>query len=187
MVAMLFYVDTPPDTGAVAVVDGDEYFTPPPCGGSVPASSWCLVTVRRLGSAVAEQADVAGCGPGYARRWSVSPVLPATVVQALPKLNAPNWHRAGHRSRSRRVPPGMAGGAAWRTGTGRVSTGGFCVGGERKVRSAARQPRWAHPAGRRLSTPRFSQRLRRGAGAAVLVLHEEATERIVDRRGKLVR
>lgn len=63
MVAMLFYVDTLPDTGAVAVVDGDEGFHAATVRRIRPGEQ--LVTVSVAWPAVWwSRPDVAGCGPG---------------------------------------------------------------------------------------------------------------------------
>lgn len=184
MVAMLFYVDTLPDTGAVAVVDGDEGFHAATVRRIRPGEQLVLGDgVGRLARCVVEQAGRGGLRARVLRRWSVPPVRPpVTVVQALPKSNAPNWQsswppkpeptRSWHGRRR----------AAWRTGTGRVSTR-VCVGGERW--SARRPGNLVGRASRRSTACCRRQCLysvseKRYAGAAVLVLHEEATERIVD-------
>ena len=87
MVAPLFYVDALPETGALAVVGGDEGFH--------------VATVRRirageqlllgdgagvLARCVVEQAGRDGLRARVLSRWSVAPGQPpVTVVQALPK------------------------------------------------------------------------------------------------------
>lgn len=87
MVAMLFYVDTLPDTGAVAVVDGDEGFHAATVRRIRPGEQLVLGDgVGRLARCVVEQAGRGGLRARVLRRWSVPPVRPpVTVVQALPK------------------------------------------------------------------------------------------------------
>lgn len=65
MVAMLFYVDTLPDTGAVAVVDGDEGFHAATVRRIRPGEQLVLGDgVGRLAAVWWSRPDVAGCGPG---------------------------------------------------------------------------------------------------------------------------
>lgn len=63
MVAMLFYVDTLPDTGAVAVVDGDEGFHAATVRRIRPGEQLVLGDgVGRLARCVVEQAGRGGPG-----------------------------------------------------------------------------------------------------------------------------
>lgn len=175
MVAMLFYVDTLPDTGAVAVVDGDEGFHAATVRRIRPGEQLVLGDgVGRLARCVVEQAGRGGLRARVLRRWSVPPVRPPVTVAGAAQIRTLRiGNRAGHRSRSRRVP-GMAGGAlrgelgrgACRQGFASVASGGP-LGGP-AISSGA------HPAGRRrvvdanacTACPRRGGRRRGGAGPA---------------------
>lgn len=185
MVATLFYVEALPDTGGLAVVDGDEGFH--------------AATVRRIRSGeelvlgdgagglarcVVEQSGRDGLRARVLERWSVDPPKPpVTVVQALPK---------SERSELAIELATEAGADAflpWQAARCVASWQGARVEkGLRRwravVRSAARQSRRAHipPVDGVLSTTALTQRIRDevAAGAAVLVLHESATDRIAD-------
>jgi len=182
MVATLFYVDALPDAGALAVVDGDEGFH--------------AATVRRirageelvlgdgaggLASCVVERAGRDGLAARVLERWSVEPARPAvTVVQALPKSERSElaielateagadafsaWHAARCVAQwdGNRADKGLR---RWRA----------------VARSAARQSRRAHipTVDGVLSTAALLARVR-DQGALVLVLHESATDHLVD-------
>lgn len=185
MVATLFYVEALPDTGELAVVDGDEGFH--------------AATVRRIRSGeqlvlgdgagalarcVVEQSGRDGLRARVLDRWTTDPGRPAvTVVQALPKSDRSElaielateagadaflaWHAARCVAswQGSRVEKGLR---RWRA----------------VVRSAARQSRRAYipTVEGVLTTPMLAQRIRDGvaAGATVVVLHESATERFAD-------
>ncbi len=183
MVATLFYIEALPDTGELAVVDGEEGFH--------------AATVRRIRSGeelvlgdgagglarcVVEQSGRDGLRARVLDRWSVDPPKPpVTVVQALPK---------SERSELAIELATEAGADAflpWQAARCVASWQGARVEkGLRRwravVRSAARQSRRAHipPVDGVLSTAALAERIRDevAAGAAVLVLHESATERI---------
>ncbi|AEJ47382.1 16S ribosomal RNA methyltransferase RsmE [Mycobacterium tuberculosis CCDC5079] len=185
MVAMLFYVDTLPDTGAVAVVDGDEGFHAATVRRIRPGEQLVLGDgVGRLARCVVEQAGRGGLRARVLRRWSVPPVRPpVTVVQALPKSERSEL------AIELATEAGADAFLAWQAARCVANWDGARVDkGLRRwravVRSAARQSRRARipPVDGVLSTPMLVQRVREevAAGAAVLVLHEEATERIVD-------
>ncbi|HYB38178.1 MAG TPA: 16S rRNA (uracil(1498)-N(3))-methyltransferase [Mycobacterium sp.] len=185
MVAPLFYVDALPETGALAVVGGDEGFH--------------VATVRRirageqlllgdgagvLARCVVEQAGRDGLRARVLSRWSVAPGQPpVTVVQALPKSERSElaielateagadafvaWQAARCVSRwdGARVDKGLR---RWRA----------------VVRAAARQSRRAHipSVAGVLSTGALTQRVRDevASGTAVLALHESGTDRLAD-------
>src|ERR1700730_1814528 len=87
MVATLFYVDALPDTGALAVVDGDEGFHAATVRRIRPGERLVLGDGNGgLARCVVEQSGRDGLRARVLRRWSVAPARPAvTVVQALPK------------------------------------------------------------------------------------------------------
>ncbi|GBG39869.1 16S rRNA (uracil(1498)-N(3))-methyltransferase [Mycobacterium montefiorense] len=185
MVATLFYVKALPDTGGLAVVDGEEGFH--------------AATVRRIRSGeelvlgdgagglarcVVEQSGRDGLRARVLNRWSVDPGKPrVTVVQALPKSERSELaiELATEAGANAFVP--------WQAARCVASwQGARAEKGLRRwravVRSAARQSRWAHipPVDAVLSTSALTQRIRAevAAGAAVLVLHESASDRIAD-------
>ncbi|MGO9044585.1 MAG: 16S rRNA (uracil(1498)-N(3))-methyltransferase [Mycobacterium sp.] len=185
MVATLFYVDALPEVGELAAVDGDEGFH--------------AATVRRI--RVGEQlvlGDGAGClahcqvehaGRDGLRarvlnRWSVAPGSPAvTVVQALPKLDRSEL------AIELATEAGADAFLAWQAARCVASWEGNRVEkGLRRwravARSAARQSRRPHipPVDGVLSTVALTRRVRDEAagGAAVLALHESASERLAD-------
>lgn len=185
MVATLFYADALPDTGGLAVVDGDEGFH--------------AATVRRirygeqlvLGDGAGElarcQVEHAGRDGLRARvldRWSVAPARPVvTVVQALPKSDRSEL------AIELATEAGADAFVAWQAARCVASWQGARVDkGLRRwravARSAARQSRRAYiPAvDGVLSTAELARRIRDDvvSGAVVLALHESATERITD-------
>lgn len=176
MVAMLFYVDTLPDTGAVAVVDGDEGFHAATVRRIRPGEQLVLGDgVGRLARCVVEQAGRGGLRARVLRRWSVPPVRPpVTVVQALPKSERSELAielatEAGADAflawQAARCVANWDGGAC-RQGFASVASGGP-LGGP-AISSGA------HPAGRRrvvdanacTACPRRGGRRRGGAGPA---------------------
>jgi 16S rRNA (uracil1498-N3)-methyltransferase len=185
MVATLFYIGALPDIGEVAVVDGDEGFH--------------AATVRRIRSGeelvlgdgagslarcVVEQSGREGLRARVLDRWTVDPGRPpVTVVQALPKSERSEL------AIELATEAGADAFLAWQAARCVASWEGARVDkGLRRwravVRSAARQSRRAHipPVDGVLSTAALIRRIRDevAAGAAVLVLHESATGRIVD-------
>src|SRR3984893_18675304 len=87
MVATLFYVDALPETGELAVVDGDEGFHAPTVRRIRPGEELMLGDgVGGLARCVVEQSGRDGLRARVVQRWQVPPVQPpVTVVQALPK------------------------------------------------------------------------------------------------------
>lgn len=185
MVATLFYVDALPDSGALAVVDGDEGFH--------------AATVRRIrpgerlvlgdGAGGLAQCEVEHAGRDGLRarvlgRWSVEPPRPAvTVVQALPKSDRSEL------AIELATEAGADGFLAWQAARCVANWEGARVDkGLRRwravARSAARQSRRAHipPVEGVLCTADLIQRVRDevAAGSAVLALHESATDRLPD-------
>jgi 16S rRNA (uracil1498-N3)-methyltransferase len=181
MAAPLFYVDTLPETGALAVVGGDEGFH--------------AATVRRirlgeqlllgdgaggLAGCVVEQAGRDGLSARVVDRWSVEPPQPpVTVVQALPKAERSEL------AIELATEAGADAFVAWQAArcVARWGDGARVEKGLRRwravVRSAARQSRRAHipPVEGVLSTRELIERVRDevASGAVVLTLHESAT------------
>jgi 16S rRNA (uracil1498-N3)-methyltransferase len=180
----LFYIDSVPGVGELAVVDGDEGFH--------------AATVRRIrpgecldladGAGVVAHCVIEDVGKGRlsARvldRWTVTPAAPAvTIVQALPKSDRSElaielateagadafvaWQAARCVARwegAQRIEKGLR---RWRA----------------VARSAARQSRRAHipPVTGVVSTAELVRRVadQAAAGAVVLALHESATDLI---------
>ncbi|BBY25563.1 16S rRNA (uracil(1498)-N(3))-methyltransferase [Mycobacterium stomatepiae] len=185
MVATLFYVEALPDAGGLAVVDGDEGFH--------------AATVRRIRSGeelvlgdghgdlarcVVEQSGRDGLRARVLDRWTVDPPWPpVTVVQALPKSERSEL------AIELATEAGADAFVAWQAARCVASWQGARVEkGLRRwravARSAARQSRRAHipPVDGVLSTAALVQRVRDevAGGAAVVVLHESAAERIAD-------
>jgi 16S rRNA (uracil1498-N3)-methyltransferase len=185
MVATLFYVEALPDIGGLAAVDGDEGFH--------------AATVRRmrlgeqlvlgdgvggLASCVVERAGRDGLRARVLQRWSVAPARPpVTVVQALPKSERSEL------AVETATEAGADAFLAWQAARCVASWDGARIDkGLRRwravARSAARQSRRAHipPVDGVLSTAALTRRIRAevAAGAAVLALHESATDRLAD-------
>ncbi|WP_156688107.1 16S rRNA (uracil(1498)-N(3))-methyltransferase [Mycobacterium sp. Marseille-P9652] len=183
MVATLFYVDALPDAGELAVVAGDEGFH--------------AATVRRirvgeqlvlgdgagcLGQCRVEHAGRDGLRARVLERWSVEPARPAvTVVQALPKSERSEL------AVELATEAGADGFLAWQAARCVANwEGNRAEKGLRRwravARTAARQSRRAHiPAVDGVLTTAAMVRWVReeaAAGAAVLALHESATERL---------
>ncbi|MCV7199478.1 16S rRNA (uracil(1498)-N(3))-methyltransferase [Mycobacterium angelicum] len=182
MVATLFYVDALPDTGALAVVDGDEGFHAATVRRIRPGAELVLGDgAGGFASCVVERAGRDGLAARVLQRWNVEPARPAvTVVQALPKSERSElaielateagadaflaWQAARCVARwdGNRADKGLR---RWRA----------------VARSAARQSRRAHipPVDGVLSTAALVNRIRAEQGL-VLALHESATERLAD-------
>jgi 16S rRNA (uracil1498-N3)-methyltransferase len=181
MVATLFYVDALPDTGSLAVLDGDEGFHAATVRRIRPGERLVLGDgAGGLAQCEVEHAGGDGLRARVLKRWSVAAGRPpVTVVQALPK---------SERSELAIELATEAGADAflgWQSARCVASWQGARVDkGLRRwravARSAARQSRRAHipPVDGVLSTAGLSQRIRDevAAGAVVLALHESATD-----------
>jgi 16S rRNA (uracil1498-N3)-methyltransferase len=185
MVATLFYVDALPDTGALAVVDGDEGFHAATVRRIRPGEQLVLGNGSGdLARCVVEQAGREGLRARVLERWSVAPGRPpVTVVQALPKSERSEL------AIELATEAGADAFVAWQAARCVASWDGVRLDkGLRRwravARSAARQSRRAHipPVDGVLSTAALTQRIRDevAAGGAVLALHESATDRLAD-------
>jgi 16S rRNA (uracil1498-N3)-methyltransferase len=185
MVATLFYVDALPDTGELAVVGGDEGFHAATVRRIRPGEQLVLGDgTGGLARCVVEHAGRDGLRARVLRRWSVAPVRPpVTVVQALPKSERSDL------AIELATEAGADAFMAWQAARCVASWDGARIDkGLRRwraaARSAARQSHRAHipPVDGMLSTAALTQRIRDGvaAGAAVLALHESATDRLAD-------
>jgi 16S rRNA (uracil1498-N3)-methyltransferase len=176
----LFYIDALPETGELAVVEGDEGFH--------------AATVRRLRSGeqvilgngagglarcVVEQTGHDGLQARVVDRWQVPPVQPAvTVVQALPKAERSEL------AIELATEAGADALVAWQAARCVARwEGARAEKGLRRwravARAAAQQSRRAHipSVDGVLSTAALTQRIREAvaSGGAVLALHESAT------------
>jgi 16S rRNA (uracil1498-N3)-methyltransferase len=185
MVATLFYIDALPDTGALAVVDGDEGFHAATVRRIRPGEQLVLGDgAGGLARCLVEQAGRDGLLARVLGRWSVAPGRPSvTVVQALPKSERSEL------AIELATEAGADAFLAWQAARCVASWEGARLDkGLRRwravARSAARQSRRAHipPVDGVLSTAALTQRIRDevAAGATVLALHESATDRIAD-------
>jgi 16S rRNA (uracil1498-N3)-methyltransferase len=185
MVATLFYVDALPDTGGLAVVDGDEGFHAATVRRIRPGEQ--LVLGDGAGGLARCRVEHAGRDGLHARvlgRWSVAPGRPSvTVVQALPKSERSEL------AIELATEAGADAFLAWQAARCVANWQGARVDkGLRRwravTRSAARQSRRAHipPVEGLLSTAALTRRIHEevAAGAAVLALHESATDRLAD-------
>jgi 16S rRNA (uracil1498-N3)-methyltransferase len=185
MVATLFYVDALPDTGALAVVGGDEGFHAATVRRIRPGEHLVLGDgAGDLARCVVEDAGRDGLRARVLERWSVAPARPpVTVVQALPKSERSEL------AIELATEAGADAFLAWQAARCVANWDGARVDkGLRRwravARSAARQSRRAHipPVDGVLSTAALTQRVRDevAAGATVLALHESATDRLAD-------
>ncbi len=185
MVATLFYVDALPETGALAVVDGDEGFHAATVRRIRPGEELVLGDgAGGLASCVVEQSGREGLQARVLQRWSVAPGRPpVTVVQALPKSERSEL------AIELATEAGADAFLAWQAARCVASWQGARLDkGLRRwravARSAARQSRRAHipRVDGVLTTTALTQRIRDevAGGAAVLALHEEATDRLAD-------
>jgi 16S rRNA (uracil1498-N3)-methyltransferase len=185
MVATLFYVDVLPETGGLAVVDGDEGFHAATVRRIRPGEELVLGDgAGALARCVVEESGRDGLRARVLDRWTVDAQHPpVTVVQALPKSDRSEL------AIELATEAGADAFVAWQAARCVASWQGARVEkGLRRwravVRSAARQSRRAHipPVDGVLSTAQLVQRVRDevAAGAAVVVLHESATDRIAD-------
>ncbi len=185
MVATLFYVDVLPETGALAVVDGDEGFHAATVRRIRPGEQLVLGDgAGGLARCLVEQAGRDGLGARVLERWSVAPGQPpVTVVQALPKSERSEL------AIELATEAGADAFVAWQAARCVANWDGARVDkGLRRwravARSAARQSRRAHipPVDGVLSTAALTRRVRDdvAGGATVLALHESATDRLAD-------
>lgn len=185
MVATLFYVDALPDTGALALVGGDEGFHAATVRRIRPGEQLILGDGDGgLARCVVERAGRDGLAARVLGRWSVPPGRPlVTVVQALPKSERSEL------AIELATEAGADGFVAWQAARCVANWAGARVDkGLRRwravARSAARQSRRAHipPVDGVLSTAALVARVRDevAAGATVLALHESATDRLTD-------
>jgi 16S rRNA (uracil1498-N3)-methyltransferase len=187
MVATLFYVDALPDTGALAIVDGDEGFHAATVRRIRPGEQLVLGDgAGGLARCEVEHAGRDGLRARVLGRWSVPPGRPAvTVVQALPKSERAEL------AIELATEAGADAFLAWRAARCVASWEGARVDkGLRRwraaARSAARQSRRAHipPIAGVLSTAALIQRVREevASGSAVLALHESAADGLANSR-----
>lgn len=183
MVATLFYADALPETGALAVLGGDEGFHAASVRRIRPGEQLVLGDgAGGLAHCEVEHAGRDGLRARVLKRWSVAPgTPPVTVVQALPKSERSEL------AIELATEAGADGFLAWRAARCVANWQGARVEkGLRRwravARSAARQSRRAHipPVDGVLSTPALTSRIRDevAGGATVLALHESATERL---------
>jgi 16S rRNA (uracil1498-N3)-methyltransferase len=191
----LFYVDALPDVGAIATVAGEEGFHAATVrriragerlllGDGAGELAWCEVEDAARGGVSLLSARVL-------ERWSVAPPQPSvTVVQALPKSERSEL------AIELATEAGADGFVAWQADRCVARWDGpRAENGLRRwravARSAARQSRRAHiPAVEGpFTTAELAQRVAADV-AAVLVLHEAATEplikHVVDQPGSIV-
>lgn len=185
MVATLFYVDAVPEIGSLAVLDGDEGFHAATVRRIRPGEQLVLGDgAGELAHCEVEHAGRDGLRARVLRRWSVEPARPAvTVVQALPKSDRSEL------AIELATEAGADAFLAWQAARCVASWDGARVDkGLRRwravARSAARQSRRPHipTVDGVLSTAELTRRVRAeiAAGAAVLALHESATDRLAD-------
>ena len=181
----LFYIDALPETGELAVVEGDEGFH--------------AATVRRirrgqqlilgdgaggLARCVVEQTGRCGLQARVLGRWQVPPVQPpVTVIQALPKAERSEL------AIELATEAGADALVAWQAARCVARwEGSRAEKGLRRwravARAAAQQSRRAHipSVEGMLSTATLTQRIGDvvASGATVLALHESATGRLTD-------
>ena len=185
MVATLFYVDALPDTGSLAVLDGDEGFHAATVRRIRPGEQLVLGDgVGGLAHCQVERAGRDGLQARVLRRWSVAPGRPpVTVVQALPKSDRSEL------AIELATEAGADAFLAWRAARCVAHWEGARVDkGLRRwravARAAARQSRRAHipTVDGVLCTAELTERIRAevAGGAAVLALHESAADRLGD-------
>lgn len=185
MVATLFYVDTLPDIGSLAAVDGDEGFHAATVRRIRPGEHLVLGDgAGGLAHCEVEHAGRDGLRARVLGRWTVAPARPpVTVVQALPKSDRSEL------AVELATEAGADAFLAWQSARCVASWQGARVDkGLRRwravARSAARQSRRAHiPAVEGvLSTAGLVERIRAevAAGAVALTLHESATGPLTD-------
>ncbi len=181
MTAALFYVDTLPPVGDLAVVDGDEGFHAANVrrirvGEEIDLSDGA----GAMAHCVVEEAAKARLSARVQDRWSVEPPIPAvTVVQALPKSDRSEL------AVELATEAGADGFVAWQAARCVARwDGGRADKGLRRwravARSAARQSRRPRipPVDGVVSTRELVTGVREAtaAGTTVLALHESASE-----------
>ena len=187
MVATLFYVDALPETGALAVVDGDEGFHAATVRRIRPGEQLVLGDgAGGLARCEVEHAGRDGLRARVLERFSVATGRPAvTVVQALAKSERSEL------AIELATEAGADAFLAWQAARCVASWEGARVDkGLRRwravARSAARQSCRAHIPSIEgaLSTAALVQRVRDevAAGSTVLALHESATDRLANTR-----
>lgn len=185
MVATLFYVNALPETGDLAVVAGDEGFHAARVRRIRPGEQLVLGDgVGGLARCLVEEAGRDELRARVLARWTVPPAQPSvTVAQALPKAERSEL------AIELATEAGADAFLAWHSARCVASWEGARVAkGLRRwgavARSAARQSRRAHipSVDGVLSTGSLVDRVRSevSTGAAVLVLHESATDRLAD-------
>lgn len=185
MVATLFYTDDLPETGALAVLTGDEGFHAASVRRIRPGEQLVLGDgAGGLAHCEVEHAGRDGLSARVLKRWSVEPGSPpVTVVQALPKSERSEL------AIELATEAGADGFLAWQAARCVANWHGPRVDkGLRRwravARSAARQSRRAHipPVDGVVSTAALTSRLpdEVAGGATVLALHESATDRLAD-------
>jgi 16S rRNA (uracil1498-N3)-methyltransferase len=185
MVATLFYIDALPETGELAVVAGDEGFHAATVRRIRPGEQLVLGDgAGGLARCEVERAGRDGLAARVLECWSVAPGHPSvTVVQALPKSERSEL------AIELATEAGADAFVAWQAARCVANWEGGRV--EKRLRrwrvvarSAARQSRRAHipPVHGVLSTTALVERIHDevAAGAAVLALHESATDRLAD-------
>lgn len=179
MVATLFYVDSVPDVGALAVVEGDEGFHAATVRRIRPGETLVLADgAGTVADCVVEAADKRTLTTRVLQRRTVEPARPAvTVVQAIPKSDRSEL------AIELATEAGADELVAWQAARCQVRwDGDRAEKGLRRwravARSAARQSR--RPYIPDLSGPMSTESLagylteRIGRGALALVLHESA-------------
>lgn len=185
MVATLFYVDALPDTGALAVVGGDEGFHAATVRRIRPGEQLVLGDgAGGLARCVVEHAGRDGLRARVLGRWSVAPGRPpVTVVQALPKSERSEL------AIEMATEAGADAFVAWQAARCVASWDGARVDkGLRRwravARSAARQSRRAHipPVDGVLSTAALTQWIGDvvATGGMALALHESAAGQLTN-------
>jgi 16S rRNA (uracil1498-N3)-methyltransferase len=181
----LFYVDTLPQPGALAVLGGDEGFHAATVRRIRPGEELLLGDgAGALAHCRVEEAGRDGLRARVTRRWTVPPqVPPVTVVQALPKAERSEL------AIELATEAGADGFVAWQAARSVARWEGARVDkGLRRWRAVARaaagQSRRAHipPVDGVLSTGALVERIAAAvaAGTVVLVLHESATAGLAD-------
>ncbi len=185
MVATLFYTDDLPETGALAVLGGDEGFHAATVRRIRPGEQLVLGDgAGALAHCEVEHAGRDGLRARVLKRWTVAPGCPpVTVVQALPKSERSEL------AIELATEAGADGFLAWQAARCVANWHGARVDkGLRRwravARSAARQSRRAHipSVDGVLSTAELTSRIRDevAGGATVLALHESTTARLAD-------
>lgn len=183
--AGLFYVETLPEVGELAVVDGDEGFHAATVRRIRPGEQLMLGDgAGRLADCRVEESDRGGLRARVLDRWDVVPPLPpVTVVQALPKSERSEL------AIELATESGADAFVAWQADRCVARWDGMRADkGLRRwravARAAAAQSRRAHipPVTGVLSTAALASWVgdQRAAGATVLLLHDSATTGLSD-------